>query len=99
MSFKKTFTLIMRTKESEDIREKNPNSIPVICEKAPHSKIQEIEKTKFLIKKNFTLSQFISIIRKIYRHEKAPFSKEMSAFPILYGGPITILLSYQEMIS
>ena len=64
MSFKKTFTLIMRTKESEDIREKNPNSIPVICEKAPHSKIKEIEKTKFLIKKNFTLSQFISIIRK-----------------------------------
>ena len=64
MSYKKTFTLVMRTKESEDIKDKNPNSIPVICEKAPHSKIKEIDKTKFLIKKNLTLQQFKSIIRK-----------------------------------
>ena len=64
MSYKKTFTKVMRTKESEDIKEKNPNSIPVICEKAPKSKIKEIDKTKFLIKKTLYLQQFIGILRK-----------------------------------
>ena len=64
MSYKKTFTKEMREKESEDIIKKNPNSIPVICEKAPQSKIKGINKTKFLIKKTFTLEQFISILKK-----------------------------------
>ena len=64
MSYRKTFTKVMRKKESEDIKDKNPNSIPVICEKAPKSKIKEIDKTKFLIKKTLTLQQFISILKK-----------------------------------
>ena len=64
MSFKKTFTREMREKESADIIQKNPNSVPIICEKAHNSKIKEIQKTKFLLKKSLTLDQFKIILRK-----------------------------------
>ena len=63
-TYKKTFTREMRIKDSEDIKNKNPNSIPLICEKAPHSKIKEMGKSKFLIKKDLTLLQFKEVIRK-----------------------------------
>ena len=54
----------MRLKESLDIMEKNPNSVPVICEKSPNSKIKEMAKSKLLLKKNLTLEQFITILKK-----------------------------------
>ena len=42
---------------------KNPNSIPVILEKDPKSKIKDIKKSKFLIQKDFTVNQFTQMIR------------------------------------
>ena len=44
---------------------KNPNSIPVILEKDPKSKIKDIKKSKFLIQKDFTVNQFTQMIRGI----------------------------------
>ena len=80
MSYKKTFTREMREKESSDIKAKNPNSIPVICEKAPNSKIKEIQKSKYLLKKNLTLEQFITILKK-----KLDFENTQALFLLARG--------------
>ena len=43
----------------------NPDKIPVILEKDPKCKIEEIKKTKFLIQKNFNVNQFSRLIRAL----------------------------------
>ena len=48
---------------SEKLIEKYPDKIPIICEKDPDSKIKDIEKTKYLIPKNFTVSQFSILLK------------------------------------
>ena len=70
VGFKKTFTKEMRMNECKDIMAKNPDKIPVICEKAPDSKIQGIEKSKFLLKKEFSVAEFISLLKKKLELEK-----------------------------
>ena len=49
---------------SEKLIKKAPNKIPIILKKDPKSKMKAIEKTKYLIPKDFTVSQFSLIIRK-----------------------------------
>ena len=84
-TYKKTFTKEMRIKDSEDIRNKNPNSIPVICEKAPNSKIKELAKSKYLLKKSLNLSQFKEILRKKLEIDST------SALFLLVKGKITLV--------
>ncbi len=79
-TYKKTFTKEMRMKDSEDIKNKNPNSIPVICEKAPQSKMKEVIKSKFLLQKNLKITQFIEILRK-----KLSLGKESALFLLVKG--------------
>ncbi len=57
--------------ESTKIREKYPDRVPVICEKDPRSKIGNIEKNKFLIPANLTITQFTYNIRKKLELEKS----------------------------
>ena len=53
-----------RKQESNQILKNFSDKIPVICEKDPKSKIASIVKTRYLIPKNHTISQFSYIIRK-----------------------------------
>ncbi|KAI3662055.1 hypothetical protein MP638_005503 [Amoeboaphelidium occidentale] len=53
-----------RKAESERIREKYPNRIPVICEKVEKSDIATIDKKKFLVPSDLNVGQFIYVIRK-----------------------------------
>ncbi|CAK9047551.1 Autophagy-related protein 8 (Autophagy-related ubiquitin-like modifier ATG8) [Durusdinium trenchii] len=53
-----------RLKESEHIREKYPDRIPVICEKDPRSDIPDIDKKKYLVPQDLTVGQFVYVIRK-----------------------------------
>ena len=62
--YKQEKTFEQRNGEFQRISGKNPDKIPVICEKEEKSKLKKIEKTKFLIDKNLNLAQFSSIIRK-----------------------------------
>ena len=64
MSYQKTLTFQTREKESKQIMEENPNKVPVICLKDPKSNLIEIKKTKYLLDKAFTISQFISLIKQ-----------------------------------
>jgi len=62
---------VKRLMESSKIREKYPDRIPVICEKDPKSKIGSIDKTKYLVPADLTITQFSYIIRKKLELEKS----------------------------
>merc|ERR1711964_454241 len=53
-----------RTAECARIREKYPNRIPVICERAEGSNIPLLDKKKYLLPTDLTVGQFVYIIRK-----------------------------------
>ena len=53
-----------RKEMSEKLRKQFPDKIPIICEKAPKSKMKEIEKIKYLIPKDLTVSHFSLLLRK-----------------------------------
>jgi GABA(A) receptor-associated protein len=64
MRFKAEHTLEQRKAESERIRAKYPDRIPVICEKTEKSNVQDIDKKKYLVPADLTCGQFIYVIRK-----------------------------------
>lgn len=63
-AFKEEHSLDSRCQESVKIRNKYPDRIPVVVEKAPRSSIQDIDKRKFLVPSDLTVAQFMYIIRK-----------------------------------
>lgn len=66
MSFRTAHAFQDRADESSRILEKFPGRIPIIVERAKHSAaiLPVIDKQKFLVPGDLTLSQFIFIIRK-----------------------------------
>ncbi|SHO75787.1 Component of autophagosomes and Cvt vesicles [Malassezia sympodialis ATCC 42132] len=62
--FKKEHTLEQRKEESSKIRDKFPDRIPVICEKAEKTDIPAINKNKYLVPADLTVGQFVYVIRK-----------------------------------
>ena len=53
-----------RKSEAERIRQKYPDRVPVICEKADRSDIPDIDKKKYLVPADLTVGQFHYVIRK-----------------------------------
>nr|XP_024376089.1 autophagy-related protein 8d-like isoform X2 [Physcomitrium patens] len=64
-----------RQAEALRIREKYPDRIPVIVEKAEKSDIPDIDKKKYLVPADLTVGQFVYVIRKRIKlsSEKAIF--------------------------
>ena len=62
--FKKENSEEKRISESDRILKKYPNRIPVIVEKDPRSKLNDIDKNKFLVPNDMNFSQFIYVIRR-----------------------------------
>lgn len=62
--FEKTHELNDRIAESQRIREKYPDRIPVIVERTDQSDIDKIDKSKFLVPADLTVGQFVYVIRK-----------------------------------
>ncbi|KAI8520069.1 gamma-aminobutyric acid receptor-associated protein-like 2 [Branchiostoma floridae] len=62
--YKEEHSLEQRQAESDKIRRKYPDRIPVVVEKVPNSQIQDIDKKKFLVPTDITVAQFMWIIRK-----------------------------------
>ena len=69
-----------RKSNSAKIKEKYPDRIPIICEKDPNSKIKSVDKNKYLVPSNFTVSQFSIIIRK-----RLELNKESALFLLVSG--------------
>ncbi|MCO5550494.1 hypothetical protein L7F22_003981 [Adiantum nelumboides] len=63
-SFKEEHDLAKRTAESARIRQKYPDRIPVIVEKAPRTDIPDIDKKKYLVPSDLNVGQFVFVIRK-----------------------------------
>ncbi|XP_022878606.1 autophagy-related protein 8f [Olea europaea var. sylvestris] len=63
-SFKQEHVLEKRRAEAARIREKYPDRIPVIVEKAERSDIPNIDKKKYLVPADLTVGQFVYVIRK-----------------------------------
>ena len=64
MTYIKEYPFEKRLHESTRIRGKYPDRIPVIVEKAINSKIQDIDKSKYLVPTDLTIGQFVYVIRK-----------------------------------
>ena len=66
MDFRNSNSFEARLHESQRISEKFPGRIPMIVERAPRSDVSvpTIDKNKFLVPGDLTLSQFIFVIRK-----------------------------------
>jgi len=64
VSFKDEHPLEKRKAESERIRQKYPDRIPVIVEKIEKSNIPDIDKKKYLVPADLTMGQFVYVIRK-----------------------------------
>jgi GABA(A) receptor-associated protein len=62
--FKSTNSFEARLEESRRIREKFPGRVPVIVERGQRSSVPSIDKQKFLVPGDLTVSQFIFVIRK-----------------------------------
>jgi len=64
VSFKHKKPFAIRKQEASDIREKYPEKIPLIVEKyQKETSLPKLEKSKFLVPKEITVSQFVTIIR------------------------------------
>ena len=63
-SFKEKFPYEKRADEANRIKIKYPDRVPVIVEKVSSSNIPEVDKHKFLVPENLSISQFIYVIRK-----------------------------------
>jgi hypothetical protein len=73
-----------RKKEAKKAREKFPNSVPIVFEKDPKSKIESFPKSRYLIDKNLTINQFQVLLREKLKLEPT------SAFFLLVNGKILI---------
>ncbi|XP_076315672.1 microtubule-associated protein 1 light chain 3 beta-like isoform X1 [Tachypleus tridentatus] len=64
ITFKQRRSLSKRKEDAADIRLKFPNKIPVIVERfSKESYLPLLNKTKFLVPQELTMSQFVTIIR------------------------------------
>ena len=63
-SFKNKFSFEKRRSEVQRILKKYPNRIPIVVEIAENSSLPPLDKSKYLVPEELTISQFIYIIRK-----------------------------------
>lgn len=81
--FKKEFGFSERRAESQRIRQRHPDRIPVICEKAANCKGADIKKKKFLVPFDMTTGQFNYAIRKLLH-----LAPEQGIFLFIDGGVV-----------
>jgi len=94
-AFQQEHSVEKRQAESSRIREKYPDRIPVIVEKAEKSDIPDIDKKKYLVPADLTVGQFVYVVRKRIKlsPEKAIFIFVSNVLP-----PTAALMSsiYEE---
>ena len=61
--FKMQHSFDKRKTESERLKEKHPDKVPIILEKGGDSSLPTFDKQKFLMQRNITVGQFLFIIR------------------------------------
>lgn len=69
-----------RKEESDNIRIKYPDRLPLIIERDPACKLRELDKPKFLVPNDITIQHLIFIIRK-----RLELPKDSSIFMMING--------------
>jgi len=66
MTFQDTISFEQRSEESQRIREKYPNRVPIVCQKHPSAQkdVPTLAKNKYLVPSDLTVAQFMYVIRK-----------------------------------
>jgi len=80
-NYQKKFSFSQRKTEADRIREKYPDRVPIICEKAKmcsDKAIHNLDKRKYLVPKDLKLADFMYVIRK-----RMKLSPEKSIFLFL----------------
>ena len=80
MKFKSMYSLNQRINESSRIMNKYPDKIPIICEKSTdkkNSNVPNVDKSKYLVPRDLTISQFLYVIRN---RMKLPAEKAIFLF-------------------
>jgi len=62
--FKDQHPLKERKDKASRILSRYPDRVPIICEKDPKSKLQNMDKSKILVPRDLTVAQFIHVIRQ-----------------------------------
>ena len=88
----------VRVDEAGKLRAKYPDRIPVICERADHSDIPEVDKKKYLVPVDLTVGQFVYVIRN---RMKLPPEQALFVFINDVMPPTASLMSaiYEEQMS
>ena len=63
-TFKKKYSFEKRKNESSNVYKKYPDRIPIIVQKHHSSTLPDIDKCKYLVPKDMSMSQFMFFIRK-----------------------------------
>jgi len=63
LRFKDSIPEDERKKQSEKMLEKNPDKIPIICEKHKKSNLNALDKNKYLVTEKYKVYQFIHLLR------------------------------------
>jgi GABA(A) receptor-associated protein len=74
------FFIDERVKQFEKVTEAHPNKVPVILERAPSAEVPDIDKNKYLLPRDFTVANFLEVIRK-----RTNLSKEQALFVYVDG--------------
>lgn len=64
LSFKQQYSFEKRFSEANRILKLYPGRIPIICEKSKNQNLPVMDKVKYLVPYEITISQFITVIRK-----------------------------------
>ena len=56
--------VMVRKQNCDKIKQQYPDKIPIICEKDPKAKMNNIDKTKYLVPNDLNVGQFSFMIRK-----------------------------------
>tara|TARA_X000000950_G_C13441796_1_gene468314 strand:+ start:19 stop:450 length:432 start_codon:yes stop_codon:yes gene_type:complete len=90
--YRTTKTYEERIEESRKMRAKYPERIPVICQKTPQSTLSSLYKSKYLVPKELTSSQFLFIIRK-----RLQLTSEKALFIFIEGIIPSSALTFEEL--
>ncbi len=93
--FKRDHSFAARKEEATRVRNKYPDRIPVICQKAKQCDMPDIDKHKFLVPEDLTVGQFMYVVRRRMEvsEEKAIYLFVNNTIP-----PTSVLMQgiYQE---
>jgi len=63
-NFKNKYSFEKRSSDAISVMDKYPDRIPIIVQKESRSTLPEVDKCKYLVPRNMTMSQFSFVIRK-----------------------------------